>query len=85
MTSTVEQAREVDKISQQIYNLIAGRAAVVQGAVCADLLARWLAGHIVPGDEQKTKAVRERILKTHIEIVRRLIPINEEQILAQHG
>ena len=82
--ATVEQVREVEEVSRQIYDLMAGRAPGIQGAICADLLSRWLAGHIVPGDERATTRAREAILKAHIQTVRSLIPINEEQILAQY-
>jgi len=83
--SAVAKTYEVTRISEQIYDLLAGRGADVQGAICADLLARWLAGHIVPGDKQATADIREKLLTAHVETVRRLIPINEELILARHG
>lgn len=83
--ATMEQVREVEAVSRQIYELMAGRAAGIQGAICADLLSCWLAGHIVPGNEQATANAREAILKAHIETVRRLIPIQEREILGRHG
>ena len=83
--STVQQVYEAEKVSRQIYELMAGRAPAVQGAICADLLSCWLAGHIVPGDEKATAAARERILKAHIETVRMLIPINEKDSVGRHG
>ena len=83
--SSVAKTYDVTKISEQIYDLLAGQGADVQGAICADLLAMWLAGHIVPGNEQATADARDKLLKLHIETVRRLIPINEELILARYG
>ena len=50
MTSISEaELRAVRKLVQRIRPLLAGRAAQMQGAVLADLLAIWIAGHIVPG------------------------------------
>ena len=64
--ATTEQAREVEEVSYQIYGLLTARDRAVQGAVCADILSLWLAGHSVPGDEKATIEVREAILKAHI-------------------
>ena len=83
--ATTAQIREVEEVSRQIYDLMAGRAPAVQGAICADLLSCWVAGHSVPGNEQATIDAREAILKAHIETVRRLIPIQEKDILGRHG
>jgi hypothetical protein len=49
----------------------------LQGAVLADLLSIWLAGH--------APIVREEILQLHIAHVRELIEINEKLILGEQG
>jgi hypothetical protein len=59
-----------------------GKAPEVQGAALADLLATWLAGHVVPGSEADTEASREAVLQLHLDAVRRLIPLNFKAYVA---
>ena len=54
-------ADEVETLVRQIAPLLAGRPAVVQGAALADLTAIWLAGHLIEGDANATRAMRKRI------------------------
>lgn len=61
---------------EKIRPLLAGKPAEVQGAALADLLAMWLAGHIMPDDPEGTRELRETILAGHIDAVRELIPVN---------
>lgn len=72
----------VDPIVDQIRPLLAGQPAELVGAVLADLLAIWLAGHIIPDDPAETNALREALLDFHIRLVRRLIPVHAAAI---HG
>jgi hypothetical protein len=58
-----------------------GHAPEIQSAVIADLLATWLAGHLGPGREIET--FRAELLADVIELVRRLVPVNEAAILAR--
>ncbi len=76
------KATDVEAIAEQASRLLAGRPPQLQGAVLADLLATWLAGHIIAGDPKSTRALHERLLKAHLAVVRELIPINAEMI---HG
>jgi len=78
----MDNAAEVEAIVNRMRPALAGHPSPIQGAALADLLAIWLAGHIVPGKPAETKAARERLLKMHVEMVRKLIPVNEAQI---HG
>jgi hypothetical protein len=71
-----EQAAEVLALVREIRSLLAGRDASVQGAVLADLLAMWLAGHVHLGDPEATKRARELMLEAHIVGVKALIDIN---------
>jgi hypothetical protein len=71
-----EQANEVLALVKEIRPLLAGRDANVQGAVLADLLAMYLAGHVQLGDPKATKRMREQVLKLHLTGVRALIDIN---------
>ena len=68
--------RAVEPIVAAISPLLAGHPSPIQGAVLADLLATWLAGHIILGDPAGTDALRERLLAFHLVAVRELIPIN---------
>lgn len=74
--SATEDAADVFNIVQAIRPLMVGKSPEVQGAVLADLLATWLAGHIVRGDPKATKRLREFMLKQHIVAVRALIDLN---------
>lgn len=67
-------------LEQKIMPLLGGQPADIQGAVLADLLSIWLAGHIAPGDPAGTDELREMLLKQHMEFVRRLIEPNARMI-----
>jgi hypothetical protein len=53
----------------------------LQGAVLADLLSMWLAGHIIWNDPAGTQKMREELLRLHVKAVLNLIPANEKQIM----
>ena len=65
---------------EQIRPLLAGLEPPIQGAILADLLAIWLAGHFAEGPPSTT-ALRDLLLEQHMGLVRALIPINEKAIL----
>lgn len=66
---------EVQKIVKSIAPLLAGHPAGVQGAVLADLLATWLAGH--QGPDGLIDKAREEILELHIKMVREMLPMSD--------
>lgn len=68
------QGEIVTKTVAQIRPLMVGLPPGVQGAIIADLLAIWLAGH--RGDEDVIEQYREVLLGQHNDLVRALIPIN---------
>lgn len=72
-------------IVQKIRPLLAGRGQIVQGAVLADLVATWVAGHGVIGDSEATAEIRDELLKMHVAIVRELIPQNAPAALKKKG
>jgi hypothetical protein len=76
MTNASEQADEAIELARVISLLLAGRAQDVQGAALADLLAMWLAGHVIRGDPKKTAGLREVMLQAHLKAVRALIEPN---------
>jgi hypothetical protein len=67
-----EQGEEAVRLAKQAGAFLAGRGPAMQGAILADLLAMWLAGH--PAE------VRESILDLHLEAVRLLVPVNEAML-----
>jgi hypothetical protein len=77
------QASEVVEVSERIRPFLARREAIVQQAVMADLLARWLAGFQVAGDSEATDTVRAALLAEHCLMVRALVPVNEAELLDQ--
>jgi hypothetical protein len=66
--------REIAHVVELIKPILAGRE--VQGAVLADLLAIWLAGHQVEGDAEATRKLRGDILATHLLMVEELTAVN---------
>jgi hypothetical protein len=69
---TREIARAVDSIKPHLR----GRTPETQGAILADLLAIWLAGHQVEGDSDATRKLRGDILATHLLMVEQLTAVN---------
>ena len=78
-----EDVAKAAELIDEIGGLLWGYGPDMQGAILADLLAMWLAGHLVPGDKAATKKAREALLQEHIKCVRELIPENEKEILAR--
>lgn len=64
---TAEVLETVDRIKP----LLTGRPREIQGAILAELLSLWLAGHWQGGDE-----LIERMLTFHVAMVRKLLPTN---------
>ncbi len=78
----MSDAECIERMVASISPLLAGNPPRAQGAALADLLATWLAGHIILGDPRETDALRERLLISHIKYVRALTAINAAEI---HG
>jgi len=75
--ATKEDARLVDRLSERIKPLLAGHPAAVQGAVCGDLFAIFVAGHQGPGVE----ALREELIEAHLKLVRELVAYYDDERL----
>jgi hypothetical protein len=71
-----KRAMESMKLSQKLKRMLEGKPADMQGAILADLLACWLAGHVSPGNDEATEGYRELVLRMHLAAVRELIPVN---------
>lgn len=72
--------QEVGRLVEAIRPILAGKPAPITGAALADLLAIWLAGHFAGGDDENA-TVREELLTNHVRVVRKLIPVNERELL----
>ena len=75
-----EQVDQVKALINRISPILHGHDRRVQGAVLADLLATWLAGHCVPDNRLQTTLLRGRIFHEHMKIVRDLTKVNAMQI-----
>jgi hypothetical protein len=62
---------EVLRIAELVKPILAGREPEIQGAVLAELLSLWLAGHYQGGQR-----LIDNLLALHVEHVRKLIPEN---------
>lgn len=75
----------VEHLVNQIRPILRGYPAEIQGAVCANLIALWIAGHRdadnprAPGPAE----FREQLLTDAIDFIRDLIPFEDEWI-TQH-
>jgi hypothetical protein len=70
-------------VSKEIQKLLRGLGPETQGAVLADLLSLWLAGHFVAGRPAQTSELREALLIEHITTVRKLVPESEKEIMVK--
>lgn len=61
----------------QIKPLLVGKPPEFQGAILAELLAIFLAGHAPP--------LRKDMLKIHFSLVKKLIPIAERELFGGQG
>lgn len=73
-------AREVTARFESIRPLLAGAGPKVQGAVLGDLVALWLAGHLVVGDPAATAELRKDMLDELVGLVEKLVPVNAAQL-----
>lgn len=72
--------RDAQGLVEEIRPLLAGYPSPTVGAALADLLAIWLAGHFAGGAAENA-ALREELLAMHLKVVRKLIPVNERELL----
>ena len=72
---------EVLAVTERIKPILANHHPTLQGAVLAELLSIWIAGHVADTSANSAKLRRE-MLKMHVEQVRKLIPENAKII---HG
>jgi hypothetical protein len=68
--------REIAAVVERIKPILMGRPPEIIGGILADLLAIWLAGHHVEGDEDATRTMRADLLAIHCGAVRNLVTVN---------
>ena len=68
-------ALEAVRLAGQIKPLLAGLAPEVIGAVLAELLATWVAGHIHLSNWERTADTRAAVLAEHVTLVEELVPV----------
>ena len=66
----------VSLLVEEVMPLLANKPPHIVGAALADIVAIWVACHIVPGDPKETDEYREMLVKHHIATLRQLIPVN---------
>lgn len=76
--SDFDEAFAADALVESLKPLFAGHNPGVQGAALADLLAIWLAGHIIVGDADATRTLRAGLLAHHCSAVRMLVDLYDE-------
>lgn len=76
VTISKNETQEVGATIARIAPLLKGKPPSVQGAVLADLLAMWLAGHGVEGNADETLKLRATLLAEHCRVVRELVEVN---------
>ena len=81
MKEASDQAREAQALSKAIMPFLAGKDPDVQGAALADLLALYLAGHVVRDDPRATRRLQEELLEAHLKAVWELVPIAYETVI----
>jgi acyl transferase domain-containing protein len=71
----------VVELIERLQPQLGGLPPFVIGAALVELMATWLAGHVVIGDLEQTRMLREQLLSDWSAAVRKMIP----QIAAELG
>ena len=74
------ETRTIAEAVEMIEPILAGRKPEIQGAILADLLAMWLAGHYVADDAVATRTMRAEMLAGHLLGVEELVTINAKML-----
>jgi hypothetical protein len=86
--ATEAMTKNAERLSRRCQRVLKGQGEATQGAVLADLVSLWLAGHMVPeeiGKAEKpfTNEFRETMLTDWLATVRALVPESEKEILSR--
>lgn len=66
----------IERLRPVVFPALAGQPPELQGAVLGDLVAIWLAGHVVLGDPEGTEQLRRELLVELLKAVQALTPVN---------
>lgn len=70
----------VEALKPLVFPKLAGKGAAVQSVVLIDLLAIWLAGHVVRGDPVATRSLRADLLANALTLVDQLVEIEAKEL-----
>lgn len=90
MTDSDKMALRAARVAEICRPHFAGLSPIIQGAALADMVSRWLAGHLIRQegttgpielDRADTDEFREATLAHWLSVVRELLPTAEAEIL----
>lgn len=73
------EATRALQLAESIKPLLAGIGPGLQGAALAELVATWIAGYRVEGNDRATAALREAMLLSWLDALRRLVAIGVDE------
>jgi hypothetical protein len=73
---------DVTRVVPEVHKLLRNLPPQIQSAILADCLALWLAGHraVDPTDTEGLAEFRETLLAEHIDLVRKLLVVNDQML-----
>jgi len=78
--TTEAETAEVRAICDQIMPLLRGQRSGLVGATLMWLTARWVSGHVVPGDPEETARLQGRLMGPFIEAVVAMAAANHAEM-----
>ena len=75
-----EEGEEVLELTERISPLLHGNPPGVQGAVLAELVARFVAGHFHDDGKEASAKVRRSVIADFVKLVRGLVPFHVEAV-----
>jgi hypothetical protein len=76
-----EPTEEALRIAEQCYPFLAGEPSMVQGAALGELVAKHIAGHVIPNNREATAKLRAEMLAMFVNLVESLIPLEDEAVI----
>jgi hypothetical protein len=81
VTDFYQPTEEALRIARACYPILAGEPPLIQGAALGELVARHIAGHVIPNDREQTAKLRDAVLSAFVALVESLIPIEDEGVI----
>ena len=76
-----EPTEEALRVAAECYPILAGEPAPIQGAALCELVARHIAGHVIPNNPAETQRLRRDLLAAFIQTVEQLIPVTDKELI----